>query len=112
MNNVFLTSTQNYSNNTEYIILSIILLLFLDIEKLRKSCLQVTLDGRYLKIKKVTVTNCVIVTGYSKSTSPETIETYFDNKRRSGVENVTNVRMNKIEGYSVVSFEDAACKYT
>lgn len=73
--------------------------------------MQVTLDGRYLKIKTVSVTNCVIVTGYSKNTSPETIETYFDNKRRSGVENVTNVSMNEAEGYSLVYFEDPACKY-
>lgn len=73
--------------------------------------MQVTLDGRYLKIKNVSETNCVIVTGYSKNTSLETIETYFENKRRSGVENVTKVSMNDTEGYCLVYLEDPACKF-
>lgn len=51
------------------------------------------------------MTNCIVVRGFSEETTESGLEFYFDNKRKSGVEGVTDVKMNKKENYCVVYFE-------
>ncbi|XP_077863367.1 uncharacterized protein LOC144346598 [Saccoglossus kowalevskii] len=42
------------------------------------------LDGSFLHLHPVSVTNSILVAGISQSTSTDTLELYFENKRRSG----------------------------
>ncbi|KAK3094887.1 hypothetical protein FSP39_007507 [Pinctada imbricata] len=87
----------------------------IDFEKLKLACQKKSLDKFYMKIQRVPITNCIIVKGFSERTSQDTLEFYFDNKRRSGGEGVLDVVMDKDEGFCIVSFEepdvvDEVCK--
>lgn len=79
---------------------------FSDIEEIQSALKNKSFDGNHLKVHPVEVSNCIIVRGYSEETTYEAIENYFDNKRRSGVENVTECKMNEEENYCVIYFED------
>ncbi|CAG2248586.1 unnamed protein product [Mytilus edulis] len=78
----------------------------IDIEEIQSALKNKSFDGNHLKVHPVEVSNCIIVRGYSEETTYEAIENYFDNKRRSGVENVTECKMNEEENYCVIYFED------
>ncbi|XP_063435915.1 uncharacterized protein LOC134716833 [Mytilus trossulus] len=75
-----------------------------DIEKLQTACMKRQLDGSHLSIHTVPITDCIVVTGYKDNTSSDTMEYYFNNKRRSGVEGVREVKLVEDEGRCVVYF--------
>jgi hypothetical protein len=95
------------------------ILFCLDIAKLQAACTKRSLDDSHLKIHSVTITNCVVVTGFTENTSQDTLEFYFDNKRRSGVEGVTSINLKKDEGQCFIFrwlssndlFVHAACNF-
>ncbi|XP_052088528.1 protein mono-ADP-ribosyltransferase PARP14-like isoform X4 [Mytilus californianus] len=87
----------------------------IDIGDIQTACKKKALDGSYLTVHPVVVTNCIVVRGFSEKTTESGLEYYFDNKRKSGVEGVANVKMDKDEDYCVIYFENAedallACK--
>ena len=82
-------------------------LVFVDLDKIQTACKKKQLDGNYLSVHPVVVTNCIVVRGYSDKTTQSSLEYYFDNKRKSGVEGVTEVRMNDDGDYCVIYFEEA-----
>ncbi|XP_063435913.1 uncharacterized protein LOC134716831 [Mytilus trossulus] len=69
-----------------------------DIGLLHTACLQRRLNGSHLGLHTVPITDCIVVTGYKDHTSSDTMEYYFDNKRRSGVEGVREVKLVEDEG--------------
>ncbi|XP_071169375.1 uncharacterized protein [Mytilus edulis] len=77
-----------------------------DMEKLQTACMKRQLDGSHLRIHTVPITDCIVVTGYKDNTSSDRIEYYFDNKRRSGVEGVREVKLVEDEGKLLVYFND------
>ncbi|XP_052077921.1 protein mono-ADP-ribosyltransferase PARP14-like [Mytilus californianus] len=77
-----------------------------DIEKLRQQCKKRTLEGNYLNIDHVTVTNTIVATGFKETTSEETLELYFDSKKKCGVDGVTKVKMNQQQNQCFISFDD------
>ncbi|CAC5424296.1 unnamed protein product [Mytilus coruscus] len=87
----------------------------IDIGDIQTVCKKKALDGSYLTVHPVVVTNCIVVQGFSEKTTESGLEYYFDNKRKSGVEGVTDVTMKRDDDYCVVYFENAedallACK--
>ncbi|XP_076078270.1 protein mono-ADP-ribosyltransferase PARP14-like isoform X1 [Mytilus galloprovincialis] len=87
----------------------------IDIGDIQTACKKRALDDSYLTVHPVVVTNCIVVRGFSEKTSESGLEYYFDNKRKSGVEGVADVKMNRDEDYCVIYFENAedaliACK--
>ncbi|CAC5372655.1 unnamed protein product [Mytilus coruscus] len=77
-----------------------------DMEKLQTACMKRPLDGSHLSIHPVPITDCIVVTGYKENTSSDTMEYYFDNKRRSGVEGVREVKLVQDERKFLVCFTD------
>lgn len=55
-------------------------------------------------MKPVGISNCIIVTGFNEKTIESSLEYYFDNKRRSGVEHVESVQMG--EGFCLIYFQN------
>ncbi|CAG2237686.1 unnamed protein product [Mytilus edulis] len=87
----------------------------IDIGGIQTACKKKALDGSYLTVQPVVVTNCIVVRGFSEKTTESGLEYYFDNKRKSGVEGVADVKMNRDEDYCVIYFENPedallACK--
>lgn len=58
----------------------------------------------------VPVSNCIIVKGFSDTTTRTTLECYFDNSRKSGVEGVKECDMQSEDGYCLLYFENAKGK--
>ena len=79
---------------------------YLDFEKLEKTCQKKPLEKYYLSVKRVPVSKCICVSGFSEDTSKSTLEFYFDNERKSGGVNVTDVKMDHEENMCLVFFED------
>ncbi|OPL33589.1 hypothetical protein AM593_08323, partial [Mytilus galloprovincialis] len=93
----------------------VLTVIFADIGQLQAVCKTRTLDGNHIEVHNVAESDCIIVKGFSPKTTSGTIEYYFDNKRRSGVEGVVKTEMNTDQGYCVVYFQDpknamAACE--
>ncbi|XP_052088539.1 protein mono-ADP-ribosyltransferase PARP14-like isoform X3 [Mytilus californianus] len=87
----------------------------IDIGDIQTACKKKALDKSYLTVHPVVVTNCIVVRGFSEKTTESGLEYYFDNKRKSGVEGVTDVNMNRDDDCCVIYFENAedallACK--
>lgn len=62
------------------------------------------------KLDGVSVSDCVIVSSFSHITTANTLELYFDNKKRCGAEGVRNVKMDRQLGKCWIYFEDPKCK--
>ncbi|XP_061194345.1 protein mono-ADP-ribosyltransferase PARP14-like [Saccostrea echinata] len=77
-----------------------------DFLKLEEICQKKPLEKHFLSVKKVSISNCIIVTGFAENTAESTIEFYFDNERRSGGGVVTEVKINKDDDTCLVYFED------
>ncbi|VDH97895.1 Hypothetical predicted protein [Mytilus galloprovincialis] len=77
-----------------------------DIAKLQTLCMKRHLDGSHLIIHTVPITDCIVVTGHRENTSSDTMEYYFDIKRRSGVEGVREVKLVEDERKFLVYFND------
>ncbi|XP_060085651.1 protein mono-ADP-ribosyltransferase PARP14-like isoform X2 [Ylistrum balloti] len=76
-----------------------------DFEKLELACKKRALDKHFLKVYRVPISNCIIVKGTSEKTSLSTLEFYFENTRRSGGGDVTEVK-DQEDGSYLVYFED------
>ena len=57
-------------------------------------------------MKRVPISNCICVSGFSKNTSESTLENYFDNTKKSGGKDVTDVKFNDEDNTCLVYFED------
>ncbi|XP_077861950.1 protein mono-ADP-ribosyltransferase PARP10-like, partial [Saccoglossus kowalevskii] len=64
------------------------------------------LDGSFLHLHPVSVTNSILVAGISQSTSTDTLELYFENKRRSGGGDIQDTSYDSDTNTAVVQFED------
>lgn len=62
------------------------------------------------KLDGVSVSDCVIVSAFSHKTTADTLELYFDNKKRCGAEGVRDVKMDRQLGKCWIYFEDPKCK--
>ncbi|XP_062593153.1 protein mono-ADP-ribosyltransferase PARP14-like, partial [Saccostrea cucullata] len=79
-----------------------------DFEKLEAACQKKPLEKCYLAVRRVPISNCVIVSGFGESTSVDTLEFYFDNEKRSGGGGVKEAKINSEDGTCLVYFEDPA----
>ncbi|XP_045188998.2 protein mono-ADP-ribosyltransferase PARP14-like isoform X2 [Mercenaria mercenaria] len=80
----------------------------IDFEKLEKACKERTLEGTRLKVSKVQVSNCIFVSNLAPEVTKDTIQYYFENKKKSGGGDVEKVLMNEdeVERTCLVYFED------
>ncbi|CAC5404071.1 unnamed protein product [Mytilus coruscus] len=69
-------------------------------EQIRNACSDSTLDGHNISITHVPVSDCVIVSGFNEYTIVDTLQLYFDNKKRCGAEGVKDVKMDRTLGKS------------
>ncbi|XP_021355424.1 uncharacterized protein LOC110451631 [Mizuhopecten yessoensis] len=76
-----------------------------DFEKLKNACQNSTLENCLLEAMQVPISHSVLVSGVGKGTSLDTLEFYFENSRRSGGSDVTEVKEIS-DGYFHVTFED------
>ncbi|KAJ8316973.1 hypothetical protein KUTeg_004877 [Tegillarca granosa] len=81
-----------------------------ELEKLESVFAKNCLDGNTLSVSKVPVTNTIMVTGISNTTSSDTVRFYFENTRRSGGGEVEDVHFERQEGTCFVSFKDPESK--
>ncbi|XP_061194415.1 protein mono-ADP-ribosyltransferase PARP14-like isoform X2 [Saccostrea echinata] len=79
-----------------------------DFGKLEAACQKKALEKCYLAVKRIPISNCVIVSGFGESTSVDTLEFYFDNEKRSGGGGVKEAKVNPEDGTCLVYFEDPA----
>ncbi|KAK3095440.1 hypothetical protein FSP39_014712 [Pinctada imbricata] len=78
-----------------------------DFQKLEAACKKRQLDKHWLRVSKVPITCCIIVTNFKETTSEDTLEMYFDNKKRSDGGGVEKAEMKTEEGYCLIHFEDS-----
>ncbi|XP_021358903.1 uncharacterized protein LOC110453967 isoform X2 [Mizuhopecten yessoensis] len=78
-----------------------------DFEKLELACKKKALDKHFLKVFRVPVSNCILVKGAGDKTSlmSTLLELYFENTRRSGGSDVTEVK-DQGDGSYLVYFKD------
>ena len=70
---------------------------------------QKGLEGKKPRLERVPICSCILVTGLKKETTDDTIELYFENEKRSGGKNVSQVeRRGKYQ--ALVYFEDPSSK--
>ncbi|XP_053389200.1 protein mono-ADP-ribosyltransferase PARP14-like, partial [Mercenaria mercenaria] len=79
-----------------------------DFEKLEKACKENTLGGARLKVSKIHVSNCILVSNLAPEVTKDRIRYYFENKKKSGGGDVEKVVMNEdeVERTCLVYFED------
>ena len=70
---------------------------------------QKGLQGKHLRLARVPICSCIYVKGLRKETADDTIELYFENRRKSGVSGVSRVER-KESDYALVYFEDPSSK--
>ena len=78
--------------------------LFLKVNKDRKG-----LEGKKPRLERVPICSCILVTGLKKETTDDTIELYFENAKRSGGKDVSQVER-KGRDQALVYFEDPSSK--
>ena len=87
------------------------LLLFLDFvalfDKVNKD--RKGLEGKHVRLERVPICSCVEVKGLKKETSEDTVELYFENRRKSGGNLVSRVER-KEKDEVLVFFEDPSSK--
>ncbi|WAR21737.1 PAR14-like protein, partial [Mya arenaria] len=76
-----------------------------NLEKLELACNK-PLEGSYLKVACVPISNCILVSNISDSATKDMIELYFENNKRSNGGPVSKVEMFKNQGYCLVYFND------
>ncbi|XP_021355425.1 uncharacterized protein LOC110451632 [Mizuhopecten yessoensis] len=76
-----------------------------DFEKLKNACQNSKLENCLLEAMQVPISHSVLVSGVGKGTSLDTLEFYFENSRRSGGSDVTEVKEIS-DRYFHVTFED------
>ncbi|KAL3865239.1 hypothetical protein ACJMK2_006854 [Sinanodonta woodiana] len=78
----------------------------IDIVQLGKIFQERWIEGVFLKVERVEISNCILVQNLHPSSSRDAILYYFENKRRSGGGDVQRLEMNKEERYCLIYFED------
>ncbi|KAL3865265.1 hypothetical protein ACJMK2_006878 [Sinanodonta woodiana] len=78
----------------------------IDIVQLGKLFKESSIDGVFLKVERVAISNCILVQNLQPSSSHDAILYYFENKRRSGGGDVERVEMKTEERYCLIYFED------
>ncbi|XP_078364642.1 protein mono-ADP-ribosyltransferase PARP14-like isoform X2 [Oculina patagonica] len=63
------------------------------------------LEGKKPRVDRVPICSCILVTGLKKETTDDTIELYFENEKRSGGKDVSQVER-KGKDHALVHFED------
>jgi hypothetical protein len=86
-------------------------ILYLDFKKLMRAFDRHKLEGASLKICPVPISNCIIVANLASDITKDTIEFYFQNKRKSGGGQVDRVVMND-DDTCFVYFADYTGKYS
>lgn len=77
----------------------------LDYKKLENVCKQHKLESAMLQLSRVPVSNCVVVSNLKPDVTKDTVEYYFENKRKSGGGEVDKVVMQD-DGKCFVYFND------
>ncbi|XP_060564917.1 uncharacterized protein LOC132724121 [Ruditapes philippinarum] len=77
-------------------------------EKLEKACNERRLEGAWLKVSKVQVSQCILVSNLAPTITKDTLQYYFENKRKSGGGDVEKIVMNEDddERTCMIFFED------
>ena len=78
--------------------------LFRKVNKDRKG-----LEGKKPLLKRVPICSCILVTGLKKETTDDTIALYFENEKRSGGKDVSQVER-KGKDQALVYLEDPSSK--
>ncbi|KAL3865238.1 hypothetical protein ACJMK2_006853 [Sinanodonta woodiana] len=78
----------------------------IDIAQLGKIFQESRIEGLFLNVERVAISNCILVQNLQPSSSHDAILYYFENERRSGGGNVERVEMNTEERYCLIYFED------
>ncbi|WAR21733.1 PAR14-like protein, partial [Mya arenaria] len=78
----------------------------IDLVLLELVCKCKPLEGSYLKVACVPISNCILVSNISDSATKDMIELYFENKKRSNGGPVSKIEMFKTQGYCLVYFND------
>ena len=78
--------------------------LFQKVSKDRKG-----LEGKKPHLERVPICSCILVTGLKKETTYDAIELYFENEKRSGGKNVSQVER-KGKDQALVYFQDPSSK--
>ncbi|XP_069118193.1 uncharacterized protein [Argopecten irradians] len=78
-----------------------------DFEKLKHACQQSPLDESLLEAEQVPISHCVSVYGAQEKTTCDTLECYFENRRRSGGGDVSEVKEIST-GTFVITFENSS----
>nr|XP_034317327.1 protein mono-ADP-ribosyltransferase PARP14 isoform X2 [Crassostrea gigas] len=77
-----------------------------DFTKLEAACQKKPLEKWFLTVKRVPLSNCIIVSGFSEGISDSTLEYYFENEKRSGGGPVIDIKVNHEDCTCLVHFED------
>ncbi|XP_048244604.1 protein mono-ADP-ribosyltransferase PARP14-like isoform X2 [Haliotis rufescens] len=79
----------------------------LKLKKMQRVCRKHPLEGAFLELSAVPVSNCIRVTGITASTSTETLQYYFESKRAGNAKELSVENVN-IEDprHAIVHFED------
>lgn len=67
------------------------------------------LEGKKPHLERVPICSCVLVTGLKKETTDDTIQLYFENEKRSGGKDVSQVER-RGNDQALVYFEDPSSK--
>ncbi|KAL3865242.1 hypothetical protein ACJMK2_006857 [Sinanodonta woodiana] len=77
----------------------------IDIAQLGKIFQEISIQGVFLKVERVEISNCIVVQNIIPSSSHDAILYYFENKR-SGGGDVERVEMKTEERYCLIYYED------
>jgi hypothetical protein len=72
---------------------------FSDFLKLQDGCKKKLLEGSTLTVSMVPVTSSLLISGFNPEIPEETIQYYFENKRRSGGD----------ENLTIVEYDNHSC---
>ncbi|XP_071090652.1 uncharacterized protein [Haliotis cracherodii] len=79
----------------------------LKLKKMERVCRKHPLEGAFLELSAVPVSNCIQVTGITASTSAETLQYYFESKRAGNAKELSVINVNTEDPrHAIVHFED------
>lgn len=81
-------------------------LLPLDFSKFEKMCERKPLEKNFINVKRIPISNCISVTGFSNDVSESALENYFEDEKKSGGKNLTDIKLNHEDNTCLVYFED------
>ncbi|WAR21743.1 PAR14-like protein, partial [Mya arenaria] len=78
----------------------------IDFESLERVCRDKPLEGSYLDVSSVPISNCIVVFNIPDNVTKDMVELYFENNKRSNGGPVSKVGMFKSLGFCLVYFDD------